>query len=428
MNPLEYYSQKEIQEELAKSSEDREIGVMYGKDNFGRRPDVLQFASDVEEFAKQGATSFHISEELWNNPLNLTAGMTISKLNELRKGWDLILDIDTKSFELAKFTAILLVDALKFHDVKHFSVEFSGSKGFHIGVPFKSFSETLNGVETELLFPSASRTIAAYLQEMIREPLVAAILGKFSIPELSKQTDKKAVEFIKNEKLDPFAIIDIDTLLISSRHMFRAPYSLNEKSGLVSVPIKPEQIATFEKESAKPENVKVKEHFFGFELKEREARNLIIQAFDWQSKQQKREEFKPTKKPVYEDLKIAIKEDFFPPCIKLILDGVKEDGRKRSLFILLNFLKSVGWKNEDISKRIHKWNEVNYEPLKEGYIQAQLNWHFRQRETVLPANCDNMNYYKSLLICKPDNWCSKIKNPANYAIRKIKVLAKNKTK
>ena len=64
--------------------------------------------------------------------------------------------------------------------------------------------------------------------------------------------------------------------------------------------------------------------------------------------------------------------------------------------------------------------------MKEGYIQAQLNWHSRQSEKVLPANCDNANYYKSLLICKPDNWCSKVKNPVNYAMKKIRVLSKNK--
>ena len=426
MNPLEYYSQKEIQQEIANSAKDREIGVMYEKDNFGKRPDVIQFASDVQEFAKQGATSFHISEEIWHNPLNLVSGMTQAKLNELRKGWDLILDIDTKSFGLAKLTTILLIDALKFHDVNHFSVKFSGSKGFHIGVSFDSFPETVNGVNTKLLFPAASRTMAGYLQEMIREPLVASIFEKFSINDLAKETGKKAVEFIKDEKLDPFAIIDIDSLLISSRHMFRAPYSLNEKSNLVSVPIRPDEVANFEKESAKPENVKVKEHFSNFKHEEKEARNLIIQAFDWQSKQQKRQDLVPKKKPTYEDLKYAIKEEYFPPCIKIILAGVKEDGRKRSLFVLLNFLKSVGWAKEEIDKRIHEWNEKNYQPLKEGYIQAQLNWHSRQSEKVLPANCDNANYYKSLLICKPDNWCSKVKNPVNYAMKKIRVLSKNK--
>ncbi|MFH1839561.1 MAG: DNA primase small subunit domain-containing protein [Nanoarchaeota archaeon] len=426
MNTLEYYSQKEIQQEIANSAKDREIGVMYGKDQFGKRPDVIQFASDILEFAKKGATSFHISEEHWHNPLNLATGMTMAKLNELRKGWDLILDIDTKSFELAKLTTILLIDALKFHDVKNFSVKFSGNKGFHIGVPFNAFPETVNGENTNLLFPAASRTMAAYLQEMIREPLIASILEKFSINDLAKATEKKAIEFVKEDKLDPFAIIDIDTLLISSRHMFRAPYSLNEKSNLVSVPIRPDEVADFDKESAKPENVKVKEHFLNFEPQEKEARNLIIQAFDWESKQQKREDLVPKKKATYEDLKDAIKEEYFPPCIKTILAGVKDDGRKRSLFVLLNFLKTVGWSKDEINKRIHEWNEKNYEPLKEGYIQAQLNWHARQAEKVLPANCDNTNYYKSLLICKPDNWCSKIKNPANYAMRKLRVLVKNK--
>ena len=40
---LEYYARKDIQEAILDSAKDREVSVMYGKGNFGKRPDTLQF-------------------------------------------------------------------------------------------------------------------------------------------------------------------------------------------------------------------------------------------------------------------------------------------------------------------------------------------------------------------------------------------------
>jgi len=49
---------------------------MMGIGRFGKRPDVLQYPADVLELVKQGATSFHASEELWRNPLLLAPSMS----------------------------------------------------------------------------------------------------------------------------------------------------------------------------------------------------------------------------------------------------------------------------------------------------------------------------------------------------------------
>ncbi len=61
------------------------------KGGFAKRPNILQYPQDVSEFAKDGATSFHVSEEHWNNPMELEPGMSKKKLDKLRTGWDLIL-------------------------------------------------------------------------------------------------------------------------------------------------------------------------------------------------------------------------------------------------------------------------------------------------------------------------------------------------
>jgi len=421
MDAKEYYSRKEVQEKIVKTAKDREVAIAFGQNNFGKRPDILQYENDVGELANQGATSFHLSEEQWYSPLAIETGMSKAKLDKLRKGWDLILDVDAK-FEFSTITAKLLIDALHFHDVKNISLKFSGGKGWHIGVPFSSFPEKIHGKETKDLFPEAPRIIAAYLENMIKEHLGAVILEKYKIKDIVQITGKKGFEIVKNDRLDPFSFIDIDTLLISSRHLFRAPYSLHEKSGLVSLPIKIKQLDNFVKEWAIPEKVVVKEGFLNKEG-EGEANNLIIQAYDWFHKKKPLIEFKERKE--FDVPKIAVKEDYFPPCIKKILKGVKEDGRKRALFILLNFFKCSGYSSEDIKKKISEWNIKNYNPLKEGYVISQLNWHLRQKERILPPNCDNANYYKGLMFCEPDNWCSKIKNPVNYAIRKINVINRN---
>ena len=112
---LRFYSRKDVQKEILKTAKDREVAFKFGDKGFGKRPDILQFEGDIFEMAKQGVTSFHFSEERWSNPLDLNTGMRRKDLDELRSGWDLILDIDGP-FELSQITAELLVDSLKFYE------------------------------------------------------------------------------------------------------------------------------------------------------------------------------------------------------------------------------------------------------------------------------------------------------------------------
>lgn len=422
---LKFYSRRDIQKEILKIAQNREVAVKFGDKGFGKRPDILQFEGDIFEFAKEGVTSFHMSEERWHNPLDLKAGMTKAQLDNLRNGWDLVIDIDSVSFEHSQIATALILDALSFHNLDDVSLKFSGNKGFHIGIPFEAFPKKVNKVETNLLFPDGPRVIAAYLKELIKDHLTAKFLENKTIEELAAELGKSKNDFIKEGQFDPFSLSDIDTILISSRHMFRAPYSIHEKSGLVSLPIKPSQLSNFKKSDAEPDNVVVDLSFFDFENK-CDASQLIIQSFDWYSKLklplQKTEE----RKKDYEAPTTAMKEEFFPPCIKVILGGIKEDGRKRALFILLNFLKSSGWSIDEIKDLVDKWNKKNYEPLKEGYILSQISWHRKQAKSILPPNCDNNSYYKDLRFCKgDDNFCKFIKNPVNYSLRKLRFTKKS---
>jgi len=100
-----YYSRKDVQKEIYEFSRKREVVPRYFE-GFGKRPDTLEFMGDVFSLVKRGATSFHCSEEIWEDPLEIKTGMSEKELNDLRTGWDFLIDIDCKYFEFAKFVAI----------------------------------------------------------------------------------------------------------------------------------------------------------------------------------------------------------------------------------------------------------------------------------------------------------------------------------
>ncbi|MDI6738366.1 MAG: hypothetical protein QME12_07695, partial [Nanoarchaeota archaeon] len=284
---IAYYSRRDIQRAIWESAKDREVAVRVNE-YFAKRPDTIEMSGDVAEWARKGATSFHISEERWANPLNLQTGLVKKQLDELRIGWDLIIDIDTPFWEYAKLTAYYVVEALKFHNIECFGVKFSGNKGFHISVPFEAFPEEVDGVITKDLFPESLRVIVAYLQNMIKGHLSSAILEKEHISQIAEKVGKTIKDMTTSGVFDPFKIVVIDNVLISSRHMFRAPYSLHEKAGLVSLPIKAEEIMDFQKEKAKPFAVNPLLKFIDRTMvKPNEASSLIMQAFDWYKKSKK---------------------------------------------------------------------------------------------------------------------------------------------
>ncbi len=418
---IRFYSNDKVKSQLLSLARSREVVVRYN-DRVGKRPDSLIYENDIVELARNGATSFHASMERWKNPLLLRQDLKKKELEDLRIGWDLILDIDCPHLEYAKICANLICEALEFHGIKHYSLKFSGGTGFHVGVPFESFPKEINGQETRLFFPEGARIIALYLSEMIKKQLADEILNFEDIKQITKRTGKKFNELVKDGELDPYKIITIDTVAISSRHLFRMPYTFNEKTWLVSIPLKKKDIFSFKTKDAEYKNVEVNLGFLE-EFRKDEAKQLFIQAFDWNMSQEVQKEIRELSEK-YNIPKKAIDKAFFPPCIQNIYKGL-EDGRKRALFILINFLKSVGWDNESIKKEVFEWNKKNPEPLRESYINSQLNWHKRIKGAYLPPGCKNSNYYVDIGICKPDSICAGIKNPVVYPFKKMKRVKKS---
>jgi hypothetical protein len=397
--------------------------------SFGKRPDTIEYEQDVANLAMKGATSFHVSEEIWKNPMNIGTGLNEEELNKLRVGWDLILDIDCNFIEYSKVTAWLLCEALYFHGIKNIGLKFSGRSGFHIGVGFKAFPQAVNNIKIKDFFPQGPRLIAAYLKEMIAKDLAKRLLEMSTLKEMSSATGKPIEALVDSEKkFNPFSVVEIDTVLIAPRHLYRMAYSLHEKTGLASIVIKPEQIKMFHPAWAKPDRVYVKP--FIPEPEAEEARELLIQAIDWNAKKQaqrqdkEKQEKTAEKRGEFSDVKISVEdrkklEEFYPGSIKTMLQGVKQDGRKRALFVLINFFKSLEFSEDEIEKTIKEWNLRNYRPLKENYIATQLGW-FKRQKKMLPPNFNNAHYYAEIGAV-PQEFELKFKNPVNYVKRRLRM-------
>jgi DNA primase catalytic subunit len=484
---LLYYSRKDILESIFAFSQKRETSPRYFE-GFGKRPDSFQYPSDILALVKRGATSFHCSEELWDDPLLLSTELSQEQLNDLRVGWDLIIDIDCKWIEYSKKAARAIIKSLELYGVKNIGIKFSGSKGFHIIVPWGAFPEEIDGVKTSDMFPDWPRAIVGYLKELSRPRLAELIKDSSDFSNIAGFTgiecktcnnladknyritlkcglcnknyietflsakkdysEKKCphckgilketnceqffncsrceINSLKNPdnfdeaviSVDVFKVLGLDLMLVSPRHLFRMPYSLHEKTSLASVVINKDELENFELSDASPFNVKVTD--FMPVPEKNEAKELLIHSIDWQNSSLKDVKYKSSSniKSDFKPLKISNFDDsLYPPVIINILKGLS-DGKKRGLFILLNFFRSIGMPFEDIATKLNEWNKNNKPPLKQGYINSQLVWHSRNK-IILPPNFDN-EIYKEIGVFETDSLSKKTKNPVNYVAIKSK--------
>ena len=282
-------------------------------------------------------------------------------------------------------------------------IYFSGSKGFHIIVPSKAFPKEINGIQTKDMFPEWPRIVTNFLIESTKKELTE------KITHLTEPDSKYIKDFRASKEVMP------DLILVSPRHLFRMPYSLHEKTALASVVLNLEELKNFQPKDADPMNIQIRS--FMPNSREGEAAELLREALDWHKNQNPQEKEKIQGKDYSNFKPVQItnfSEDFLPPTIKLILQGVK-DGRKRALFVLLNLFRSIGMEKDELEKRVFDWNKKNEIPLPEGYIKAQLSWTYRNK-IVLPPNFDK-DYYKALGL-NPTEEEMRYKNPVSYVMKK----------
>lgn len=502
-----YYSKPDVQRAIFEFGQQREVVPRYFE-SFGKRPDALQYPADVSAAAQRGATSFHASEEIWHDPLRLNTDMTLHELHELRSGWDLLLDIDSPYLDYSQIAAQLIVRLLEEFNIKSYGIKFSGSKGFHLIVPWAAFPKVFDGAETRLMFPEWPRAVCEYILSRIKPEYNKAIIDlgvnfkavqertKLSKEELLTTTcpqcgkpaqqqtmyfftcDRCAMEYqrpnvkitkkrlrctdelcsgffdvVKTEdylfcpncktKSSSFAsqsasskkviyevkdspiefkeefsgekLGSLDLVLVSSRHLFRMPYSLHEKTALASVVIKPSDLATFTPKDADPLKVKVVP--FGTNPRPDEAAPLLAAALEWKKQHETVSAAKAKPAEEYEEMNFeGVTEEMFPKPIKKLLNGLVE-GRKRGLFILLTFLRSLNFQPAYIEAKVREWNAKNDPPLKEGYIKSQVDWIFRQKKKILPPNYANPSFYKDLNLLDSD---PSAKNPIVEVARALR--------
>ncbi|MFH1978091.1 MAG: hypothetical protein ABIJ92_02095 [Candidatus Aenigmatarchaeota archaeon] len=416
----EYYSRDDVQQAMLKSAEGREVVGVFRNGGFGTRPNTIRYPKDIVSMARSGVVEFHYSIERWSNPMALKT----DNYSKMRSGWDLLLDLDCKDFEHGKIGALVFVQVLKKHGIIP-SIKFSGNKGFHLGIPWEAIPDKIDYKPTVEMYPDLPRSIVSYLKDFTKDILRDAILKSFSIEELVEKTGKSKEEILDGEELKPYEIVDVDPVMISPRHLVRMPYSLHKTSGFFSLPLSVHDLPGFKRETADPAKIKVKENFL-IHKKENEAQVLVAEAIDWSSKYEKQK----TKELVQRaQITKKIPLDFAPPCIHNILNGLS-DGKKRSVFTLINFFSSLKWSWEEIEAKIFEWNTKNNPPINENYIRMQVRWHKNRNKILLPPNCEYKGWYTDFGVCKPDSQCGghkkTIKNPVNYSIKKATPIKKRR--
>lgn len=504
-----YYSNPAVQKALLDFSNQREVVPRY-YEGFGKRPDTLIYQDDVQGLVNKGATSFHASEEIWQNPLNINSEMTQEEFDELRHSWDLLIDIDSPYLDSSKEAAKLIIDTLEKHGIKNYGIKFSGSKGFHIIVPAKAFPRFFRGIETRKMFPQWPRAISEYLMSEIKpkynqalsnwninfdalkertklsredvteivcpnceEPSKRGTIsvlacdrcknkierpnlkitkrklkcidpscpGYYNLEEQKEyffcencgfssrnkeetssrkivyaQTSKKNYSDNFKEEISASTIGSLDIVLVAPRHLFRMPYSLHEKTALASVVITKDKISSFDPKDANPLKVKVL-NFYPDSL-EGEAAKLLESALTWKEQRDEKQEVSESKRyGTYKETDFTgVTEAIFPQPIKKLLNGLT-DGRKRGLFILLTFLKSLNFSPAYINEKVRDWNKKNSPPLKEGYLKSQIDWHLKQKKKILPPNYSNNSFYKDLKLI---DQLPKEKNPIVQVAKKLR--------
>ena len=402
---VEYYTRDDIIEKIVTNAKNREIAGAFLNGAYDKRPNSIQFKSDLNQMIKKNIVSIHYSVEHWRNPMAITKNQDV--YNELRTGWDLLIDIDSKiDIEESQITAQMISEFLKKNGIKNHGIKFSGRRGFHIILPWIMFPKEINYKNTILQYPRLPKIISSFIREKISDNLMKVLMKRKKVKEMAEDV----------ENVTPYYFVEVEKNW-GNRHMFRAPYSLNEKTWLASIPIDNDRIEKFSISEANPKNDFKDIEFFKGE--ESEAENLLTSALDWYSEIEKDEPVKKVKINPYEK---KIHEKNFPPCMKLILSGLN-DGKKRSLFILTNFLRLCNWKWPEIEARLNEWNKLNKTPLPVNIINYQIR-QAQQNQTLI-ANCSNEMYYQDIGICNPDSICKKktdkimIKNPISYPLLKI---------
>jgi len=225
---LAYYGQerKEIAEAIYKYGVDRRVamtsdpgtlGGTKGQDGFRSPDEILALARQAMDGRDNAVPRKYPS---FHGTLGRHA-IVRGNMRKAQRGADVVIDIDVKGNYKAAFGEGRKV--LKFLDFYNapYRVKFSGGSGPHIIIPYEAFPKSLSGR-------------SAYRAHQMLFRIIASRSGAGSI----------------------------DGSFNSTSHFYRMPYSLNEHTGLVSLPLRREQYDDFTPSMAEAHNVEIDEEWF----------------------------------------------------------------------------------------------------------------------------------------------------------------------
>ncbi len=186
----------------------------------------INSAADILKWARLHTYSFH------------------PHLNGDRDLW-FVMDIDgriEKAFPLVQIAAYEMSRLLSGKTIKHL-VKFSGNRGFH-------FLWSLGKTAPNWL--SLRKRVRSWAREL-EKVLQAKYKGKFY--HLIPKTDPIIVTSSTDKKHKKSILIDEQ--IIHKNGMIRSPYSIHPKTGLVSAPLRTNEILSFKPEQARPERVRI---------------------------------------------------------------------------------------------------------------------------------------------------------------------------
>ena len=115
--------------------------------------------------------------------MQLKSEIPKQEMDDLRKGFDFIIDIDAKAkLKHAQVAAIKVYEFLQSFGITP-TVKFSGSRGFHLAVSGNAFPSKIDFKDISQKYPDVPQTIANFIRERIRDELLEDFTFKGGLKE-----------------------------------------------------------------------------------------------------------------------------------------------------------------------------------------------------------------------------------------------------
>ncbi|MDI6858906.1 MAG: hypothetical protein QMC85_00250 [Methanocellales archaeon] len=171
----------------------------------------------------------------------------VHKIGADRPDW-FVVDLDAGKkvgFDVTKEVTLSLVDVFRDIGIKP-AIKFSGSRGFQVWSSFEDHELPREYVPLELAGKTRRKMdyftfysdLVRFLESKVAEKLDRSV----TTSDVSHKEEREDKVLLDPSTMKPFGDV-------------RAPYSLHYKTGLVSVPVQPEEIAGFSTDQAEMENV-----------------------------------------------------------------------------------------------------------------------------------------------------------------------------